>query len=78
MILNSAVDPLTSKTSPSLLSCTPARVNSADKDTPANFGIGMMSPATLNSVTTVFDPGGDKSDSEWAERSAHASADANS
>ncbi|KAG2902807.1 hypothetical protein PC114_g12549 [Phytophthora cactorum] len=35
------------------------------------------SSAILNAATTVFDPGGDRSDSAWAERGAHAFEDAN-
>ncbi|KAG3082081.1 hypothetical protein PI125_g20015 [Phytophthora idaei] len=33
--------------------------------------------AILNAATTVFDPNGDRSDSEWAERCTHTFEDAN-
>ncbi|KAG2853420.1 hypothetical protein PC129_g12265 [Phytophthora cactorum] len=51
------------------------RANSAEKNTTANFGVGTVSSAIMNSATTVFDPGGDRNDSVWAERSAYAPMD---
>ncbi|KAG3043662.1 hypothetical protein PC121_g22412 [Phytophthora cactorum] len=51
------------------------RANSAEKNTTANFGVGTVSSAIMNSATTVFDPGGDRNDSAWAERSAYAPMD---
>ncbi|KAG3234985.1 hypothetical protein PI124_g19967 [Phytophthora idaei] len=50
---------------PSLLSCTPVK----------SAFMAPMSSAIINSATTVFDPGGDRNDSAWAERSAYASRD---
>ncbi|KAG6950703.1 hypothetical protein JG688_00014040 [Phytophthora aleatoria] len=53
------------------------RESSAEMDTTANFGVGTGSSAILNSAATVFDPGGDRRVSAWAERGAHAFENAN-